>query len=284
VDCCRAKERILAHGKEQHLDIPVAVTERGSVAVEDVACMLDTVLINSSNNADRLCELQDALAAARADASTLREDLAAWQSHHTSRASSDTHALEAARQEAQNLQQALAAALAETEHTRQQLASLQQAHVNKVAGSSHKHSIMKEGLIQLQKSLEAARHEAAAAKAELVTLQATHAAHMEVAAHAQEEMTQQMQSLQQSLTLAEGTADALQADLESQRHGRVSATDSAADAMQALQEAREEVQRLNVDIEQAEQREDKLLKQITELQVTVRELTDAMEQMQCLEV
>lgn len=81
---CSAKERILAHSKEQGLEIPVMVTERNSVAVEDVASMLDKVLITSSNNADDVCDLQDALAVAKSDASTLREDLAAWKSHSAS--------------------------------------------------------------------------------------------------------------------------------------------------------------------------------------------------------
>jgi hypothetical protein len=76
--CCRAKERILAHSKEQRLDIPVMVTERHSVAVEDVASMLDKILLTSSNNADEVCDLQDALAATKLDAATLREELASW--------------------------------------------------------------------------------------------------------------------------------------------------------------------------------------------------------------
>ena len=110
---CRAKERILAHGKEQHLDIPVTVTERGSVAVEDVASMLDTVLINSSNNTDQLCELQEALVSAREDARALREDLAAWQAIPP-RGSPQTHTRwQAVKAEVQSLQVALNAALAE---------------------------------------------------------------------------------------------------------------------------------------------------------------------------
>jgi hypothetical protein len=77
--CCRAKERILAHSKEQQLEIPVIVTERNSVTIEDVASMLDNVLITSSNNADEVCELKEALAAATFDAAGLREEVATLQ-------------------------------------------------------------------------------------------------------------------------------------------------------------------------------------------------------------
>ena len=84
-DRCSAKERILAHAREQELDVPVTVTERGSVAVEDVATMLDRVLINSSNNADSLADAREAARIAEADAACLRAEVA----KHTAQAAVD---------------------------------------------------------------------------------------------------------------------------------------------------------------------------------------------------
>ena len=59
---CRTKDRILAHAREQALDVRVVeLRSTDGAAVEDVAAMLDSVLIHASNNADDLAEAKEAL-------------------------------------------------------------------------------------------------------------------------------------------------------------------------------------------------------------------------------
>ena len=50
---------MLAHAREQKLFMGVAIVPQGGVLIADVAAMLDPILINSSNNSDRVDELRD---------------------------------------------------------------------------------------------------------------------------------------------------------------------------------------------------------------------------------
>lgn len=67
----------------------MVVAQRNSVAVEDVASMLDKILIASSNNADDVCDLQAALTSAKSDAATLAQELVSLESRLASRTASE---------------------------------------------------------------------------------------------------------------------------------------------------------------------------------------------------
>ena len=72
----------------------MVVAERNSVAVEDVASMLDQILITSSNNADDVCDLHAALTTAKSDAASLRKELELLESRLAASTASEASASE----------------------------------------------------------------------------------------------------------------------------------------------------------------------------------------------